>query len=115
MRYLYGDSSPSPLQSNYLAFVRDAMEFCVHLLLAQERITTLREERNALDRYTEAERARIIGLKALVIDAANEANHDGAESLSLHGRQARHRLRPSRRSRRCGRAAEEARLGSSCT
>jgi len=83
VRYLYGDSTSSPLQSNYLAFFRDAMEFWVHLLLAQQRINKLRDERSATDQYAAAERTRIGGLKALVTEAAEDANHDGAESMSL--------------------------------
>jgi hypothetical protein len=59
------------------------MELWVHLLLAQERITVLRAERTALDQHSDEEQARIAGLKALVIDAASEANHGSAESMSL--------------------------------
>ncbi len=83
MRYLYGDSTPSALKTNFLAYVRDAMEFCVHLLLAQDRITVLRGDRTQLDDHAEAERVRIAGLRALVIEAAEAANTEGAESMSL--------------------------------
>jgi len=82
VRYLYGDSTPSPLQSNFLAFLRDAIGFCVHLLQAQERITGLRADGRALDTAAEAERARIAGLRALVLEAGESANTDGAESAS---------------------------------
>ncbi len=82
MKYLYGDSTPSPLQSNFLAFLRDAMEFCVHVLLAQKRIEGLRDERRKLDQHADEERARIGGLRSLVVEAANSANTDGPESIS---------------------------------
>lgn len=83
MKYLYGDSTPSPLQSNFLAYLRDALEFCVHLLLAQERINALRRDHKAVIEHAETERVRIAGLKALVIDAAEGANTDGPESISM--------------------------------
>jgi hypothetical protein len=82
VKYLYGDSTPSPLQSNFLAFLRDALGFCVHLLQAQERITGLRADGRALDTAAEAERARIAGLRALVLEAAESANTDGPDSAS---------------------------------
>ena len=34
MSYLYGDSSPSPLESNFIDFLRMAMDFCVHVVLS---------------------------------------------------------------------------------
>ncbi len=83
MKYLYGDSTPSPLQSNFLAYLRDALEFCVHLLLAQERINALRRDHKAVIEHAETERVRIGGLKALVIDAAEGANTDGQDSISM--------------------------------
>lgn len=82
MRYLYGDSTSSPLQSNFLAFLRDAIGFCVHLLQAQERITGLRADGRALDTAAEAERARIAGLRALILEAGESANTDGPDSAS---------------------------------
>ena len=83
--YLYGDSTPSPLRSNYLFYVRDAMELCVHLLLAQERITVLRNELRTTEQQAEAERSRLAGLEMLVMDAAEAANTAGPESLSMLG------------------------------
>src|SRR6476619_2254422 len=59
------------------------MEFCVHAILAQARINALRNERTALDEHAEGEKARIEGLRALVIDAAEGANTDGEKSFSL--------------------------------
>ncbi|MGE0871156.1 MAG: hypothetical protein AB7P03_21505 [Kofleriaceae bacterium] len=85
MRYLYGDSTPSPLQSNYLVFLRDALSFCAHLLMAQEQIVLLRNERRDREEKADAERARLAGLRALVLDAANSANTNGADSASARG------------------------------
>ena len=83
--YLYGDSTPSPLRSNYLFFVRDAMELCVHLLLSQERITILRNDLRTTEQQAEAERSRLAGLEMLVMDAAEAANTAGSDSLSMLG------------------------------
>jgi hypothetical protein len=82
VKFLYGDSTPSPLKSNYLFYVRDAIELCVHLLLAQQRINELREDLRGVEAHAESERARIAGLRELVLDAADSANTDGADSMS---------------------------------
>ena len=49
MTYLYGDQTPSPLQTNFLAWLGDAMEFCIHLVLAEQRLESLRAEGRALE------------------------------------------------------------------
>jgi len=82
VRYLYGDSTPSPLQSNFLAFLRDALSFCVHLLQARDRIIGLHADGRALDSAAEEERARIAGLRVLVVEAAESANTNGPDSAS---------------------------------
>ncbi|MFN0247406.1 MAG: hypothetical protein ACKV2T_11015 [Kofleriaceae bacterium] len=82
MSYLYGDSTASPLRSNFLAFLRDALDFCVHLIQAQERIDALHEDGREKDRHAEAERVRIRGLRALVVEAAESANTEGPGSAS---------------------------------
>jgi hypothetical protein len=80
--YLYGDQTPSPLQTNFLAWLGDAMECCIHLVLAEQRIESLRAEGRALSDHADQERARIAGLRALVLDAADAANRLGPESMS---------------------------------
>ena len=82
VKYLYGDQAPSPLQTNFLAWLGDAMECCIHLVLAEERIKALRAEGRALDDHAEQERVRIGGLRALVLEAADAANRLGSESMS---------------------------------
>ena len=37
MPYLYGDSTPSTLEINYIDFLRDALDFAAQVLLADER------------------------------------------------------------------------------
>ena len=38
MSYLYGDSTPSALQLNYIELLRDSLDFCVQALLADQRM-----------------------------------------------------------------------------
>jgi hypothetical protein len=38
LSYLYGDSTPSTLQVNYIEFLRDAIDFCVQVLQADQRM-----------------------------------------------------------------------------
>ncbi|HEY5947503.1 MAG TPA: hypothetical protein VIV40_18495 [Kofleriaceae bacterium] len=80
--YLYGDQTPSPLQTNFLAWLGDAMEFCIHLVLAEQRIESLRADGRALTDHADQERVRITGLRALVLEAADAANRLGGESMS---------------------------------
>lgn len=82
MTYLYGDQTPSPLQTNFLAWLGDAMECCIHLVLAEQRIEALRAEGRALADHVDQERVRIAGLRALVLEAADAANRLGGESMS---------------------------------
>jgi hypothetical protein len=66
MDYLYGDSSPSPLQSDFLGFLGDTLDFAVHVLLADERIKRGRTEITARKGEADAEIARLEGLVAIV-------------------------------------------------
>jgi hypothetical protein len=69
MSYLYGDSTPSNLEVNYIELVRDSIEFCVQLLLADHRILQgqgqLRERQSA----AAAEIERLERLQAAVASA----------------------------------------------
>ena len=80
MTYLYGDSSPAPLTGNFIELVRDAMELCVGILLADERIqkgaATGRAHRDA----AEAELARIDKLGGQVTSALGRMAHPQVES-----------------------------------
>ncbi|HEY5924580.1 MAG TPA: hypothetical protein VIV11_23035 [Kofleriaceae bacterium] len=65
-----------------MAWLGDAMECCIHLVLAEQRIESLRAEGRALSDHAEQERVRIAGLRALVLEAADAANRLGGESMS---------------------------------
>jgi hypothetical protein len=66
MSYLYGDSTPSNLKVNYVEFLRDAVESCVQVLLADQRIAEGAARTRALDTATAAEIARLQKVGALI-------------------------------------------------
>lgn len=55
MAYLYGDSTESPLELNYIEFLRDALDFAVEILVADHRIHALQEECEERKRMAEVE------------------------------------------------------------
>src|SRR5450631_2480402 len=55
MSYLYGDSTPSRLESNFIQFLGDALDVSVHLLLAGERMKQCSERIAALREGAERE------------------------------------------------------------
>ena len=66
MSYLYGDSTPSQLQVNFIEFLRDAVECCVQVLLADQRIAEGQAHTRGLEAATVAEIARLQKAGALV-------------------------------------------------
>jgi len=69
MSYLYGDSTPSKLEINYIDFLRDAVEFCVQVMLADQRITQGKAQARTLDHATAAEFERLQKLGGVVSKA----------------------------------------------
>jgi len=66
MSYLYGDSTPSTLEVNFIEFLRDAVDCCVQVLLADQRIAEGAARVRALEASTTAEIARLQKVGALV-------------------------------------------------
>jgi hypothetical protein len=66
MSYLYGDSTPSRLEVNFIEFLRDAVDCCVQVLLADQRIAEGAARTRALDASVTAEIARLQKVGALV-------------------------------------------------
>lgn len=66
MSYLYGDSTPSELQINFIEFLRDAVDFCVQVLLADQRLVQARARTRTLEQTTAAEIERLESLTVLV-------------------------------------------------
>src|SRR5436190_3632400 len=69
MRYLYGDSTGSDLDVNFIEFVRDAVEFCVQALLADQRVAQGRAQVHLLEQSTASEIERLQKLPPLVAKA----------------------------------------------
>ena len=53
--FLYGDSTPSPLRFDYIAFLRDAVDFGVEILSSDARMATAVHGVTALAEDTERE------------------------------------------------------------
>ena len=80
MSYLYGDSTPSNLEGNYIEFLRDAVEFCVQVLLADQRIVIGKAQTRTLEHATVAEVERLQKLAPLVTKAFEGTSLGAAES-----------------------------------
>src|SRR5450631_1544920 len=69
MSYLYGDSTPSTLEVNFIDFLRDAVEFCVQVLLADQSIVGGQARTRELDHVAAAEVERLQKVGVLVSKA----------------------------------------------
>ncbi|HEY1955363.1 MAG TPA: hypothetical protein VGH28_07115 [Polyangiaceae bacterium] len=78
MTYLYGDSTESGLSSNFLELLRDALDFAVVVLEADESIGKGRDEIARLRAEADEELARLDAFEAFVADAIARAEK-GAE------------------------------------
>ncbi len=81
MTWLFGDSSRSPLEINYIEFLRLALDFSVEVLQAEERIGEGRERGYRLERDADAELAALEALGAAVTKTL-EAARPAAESAT---------------------------------
>ena len=82
MSYLYGDSTPSKLEVNYIEFLRDAVEFCVQVLLADQRVAQGRTQTRTLEHATVAEVERLQKLGPLVAKAFEGTSLGAADSAT---------------------------------
>ncbi|HUS63308.1 MAG TPA: hypothetical protein VMZ28_02155 [Kofleriaceae bacterium] len=69
MAYLYGDSTESALELNYIEFLRDALEFSVEVLVAEHRITGLQDGTDERKRQVEVELGLLRTLSENVVQA----------------------------------------------
>lgn len=74
MHYLYGDSSPSSLDHDFIEFLRECVDFCVAALLADERARLGAEEAAALRKAAESDGERLKQLSAAVTFAVQGAS-----------------------------------------
>ncbi|HTJ43517.1 MAG TPA: hypothetical protein VL463_15540 [Kofleriaceae bacterium] len=68
MTFLYGDCTPSPLRTNYLATLRRALSMSVEILLAEDRLIELARRRRSQRARADTLEARIEALRAAVRD-----------------------------------------------
>jgi hypothetical protein len=69
MSYLYGDSTPSSLESNFIDFLGDCLDFSAQLLASTESMRRERDNGDALRQAAGADTRRLEGL-ALVVSSA---------------------------------------------
>jgi hypothetical protein len=80
MEFLYGDSTPSPLSSNFLEFLRDAIDFGVFALHTDDAIAAIREQAHAAGTAADEETDRLDALGRAVSVAVDTSPKGGAES-----------------------------------
>lgn len=73
MNYLYGDSTTSTLKSNFLEFLRDAIDFSVFVLQADAKIKQGRAQIRVLGEESDAESARL----ERFVTSVSRAVHNG--------------------------------------
>src|SRR4029077_3711599 len=74
MGYLYGDSTPSPLEVNFVDFLRDGVDFCVQVLLSSERLRRETANGEAVRRAASTDAARFERLVSAVSLALKDAS-----------------------------------------
>src|SRR5258708_30435111 len=80
--YLYGDSTPSPLRSDFIAFLRDAFDFAVEVLLRDSHAGDAAQRAARLAEATEKEIALAEKLVEEVSRAIALSVLDGSDSLA---------------------------------
>ncbi len=78
--YLFGDSTPSTLRTNFLEFVRDALDFSVFVVQADARIQDVEQRIANLRKEADAEMDRLDVFVSAVTRAINETPKGGANS-----------------------------------
>src|ERR1044071_2146716 len=66
MSYLFGDSTPSTLQIDYIQFLRDAFDCCIDILRADERIAQQKVRLEALEKAAAVELLQVQMVAGLV-------------------------------------------------
>jgi hypothetical protein len=80
MEFLYGDSTPSPLTSNFLEFLRDSIDFGVFALHVDDELASIHERERATTHAADQEVERLDSLGAAVAAAIDAAAKGEVES-----------------------------------
>ncbi len=81
MAYLYGDSSASKLEVNYIQLLRDAVDFSVDVLLAIHRIRRWEQSKRERKQAAEAEVERLAVLESRVISVLHDQSSAAGASV----------------------------------
>src|SRR5687767_10770785 len=88
MTYLYGDSTPTELESNFLEFLRDAVDFAVVALRADASIARCQVRIRSNTDAMEAEIGRleqfIDALSRFIREAEKGATHSATAACATH-------------------------------
>jgi hypothetical protein len=80
MEFLYGDSTPSPLKSNFLEFLRDAIDFGVYALHVDDELGVIEDRSRAAAKAAEDEIERLEFLGAAVASAIDQSPKGAGDS-----------------------------------
>src|SRR5579859_4516743 len=80
--FLYGDSTPSPLQMDFIAFLRDAVDFAVAVLACDARVTTAVQRVGRVAEATDREIERAEAFAAEVTRVVERASVGEPDSLA---------------------------------
>jgi hypothetical protein len=80
MSFLYGDSTPSPLTSNFLEFLRDAIDFAVLVLQADDAIAAIQDRLRSTSHASLEEVERLESFGRMVGAAIEQAPKGQADS-----------------------------------
>src|SRR5262245_39783770 len=82
MNYLYGDSTPSPLDTNFIQALRDTVDFAVLVLQTEQQIQVEPGRTADRRRAADAAPAKVHGLSVLVLRTLEEVSRSAPESPS---------------------------------
>jgi hypothetical protein len=82
MSYLYGDSTASTLEINFIDFLRDAVDFCVQVLAADERIAEGKTRARELESASTADVLKLERIGALIPKALEGAPVGDGDSVA---------------------------------
>ncbi len=76
MTYLYGDSTPSSIDIDYVDFAQRMLDLCAELVTREEAMLRIEAERDDAERANEASAARLRDVATLVRDALAPVSED---------------------------------------
>jgi hypothetical protein len=85
MSYLYGDSTPSPLEVNFVDFLGDCLDFCAQLLLSTERMHEATAQGDSLRRGAHTNAQYLEKLTSAVSVAVKDASVPGNDYTTRCG------------------------------